>query len=199
MPDIMALPTTYGGIKFRSRLEARWALFFDAAGLRFHYEPEGFALPGGIAYLPDFWLPGFRMFLEVKPGEPSPAETAKALGLAQAGDADVLLAMGPPEERANFLWFDRDPDRNGPRDDAYILARDHYSPAGFWLVPEGGDETAYHLGPCSPAVALMRRGPMMTGALEAARSVALSADFRRIDGRRRVEPIAEADPERLMA
>ena len=51
---IQAIETEYNGYRFRSRLEARWAVFFDALGVRYEYEPEGFRLPGGDWYLPDF-------------------------------------------------------------------------------------------------------------------------------------------------
>lgn len=51
---IRAIQTTYKGYRFRSRLEARWAVFFDTLGIRWEYEPEGFELPDGRRYLPDF-------------------------------------------------------------------------------------------------------------------------------------------------
>lgn len=51
---IKAIETEYNGYKFRSRLEARWAVFFDALGVEYEYEPEGFELPSGKRYLPDF-------------------------------------------------------------------------------------------------------------------------------------------------
>lgn len=44
----------YNGYRFRSRLEARWAVFFDALGVKYEYEPEGYKLPNGMCYLPDF-------------------------------------------------------------------------------------------------------------------------------------------------
>jgi hypothetical protein len=31
---IVAIPTRYKGYHFRSRLEARWAVFFDALGIK---------------------------------------------------------------------------------------------------------------------------------------------------------------------
>ena len=34
------IPTVYKGYRFRSRLEARWAVFFDACGAKWEYEPE---------------------------------------------------------------------------------------------------------------------------------------------------------------
>jgi hypothetical protein len=41
---IKPIETLYRGYKFRSRLEARWAVFFDVAGIAWQYEPEGFDL-----------------------------------------------------------------------------------------------------------------------------------------------------------
>ena len=58
MSDIRAIETYYDGCRFRSRLEARWAVFFNAAGIEYQYEPEGFVLSDGSWYLPDFYLPG---------------------------------------------------------------------------------------------------------------------------------------------
>lgn len=64
--EIKPIETKYNGYKFRSRLEARWAVFFDAAGIRYEYEPEGFKSKKGICYLPDFYLPDENMYVEVK-------------------------------------------------------------------------------------------------------------------------------------
>ena len=54
---IKAIETEYKGYRFRSRLEARWAVFFDALGVQWFYEHEGFDLGKSGWYLPDFWLP----------------------------------------------------------------------------------------------------------------------------------------------
>ena len=60
---IKAIPTTYAGVNFRSRLEARWAAFFDLCGWKWDYEPldlDGWA--------PDFLLKGkIKALVEVKP------------------------------------------------------------------------------------------------------------------------------------
>lgn len=77
-----AIETTYKGYRFRSRLEARWAVFFDALGVEWEYEPQGFDLDG-IAYLPDFWLPELGCWFEVK-GNITDADTAKCRALAKA-------------------------------------------------------------------------------------------------------------------
>lgn len=50
-----ALPTNYKGISFKSRSEAFWAVFFDACGVDWRYEAQGYNM-GGVNYLPDFYL-----------------------------------------------------------------------------------------------------------------------------------------------
>lgn len=56
----------YNGVTFRSTLEARWAIFFDACGLKWVYEPECFELEAGN-YTPDFYLKKYDLFVEIKP------------------------------------------------------------------------------------------------------------------------------------
>src|SRR5690625_6788696 len=53
-----AIETIYKGRRFRSRLEARWAIFFDAIDIGWEYETEGFVL-GKTRYLTDFKLLSF--------------------------------------------------------------------------------------------------------------------------------------------
>lgn len=53
---IRAIPTRYAGRLFRSRTEARWAVFFDELGVEWEYEVQGFETSHG-RYLPDFYLP----------------------------------------------------------------------------------------------------------------------------------------------
>lgn len=76
-PKIKAIETRYKGHRFRSRLEARWAVVFDAAGIEWRYEEQGFELVPQHqhdehlgAYLPDFYLPAFHTYVEVKPELP---------------------------------------------------------------------------------------------------------------------------------
>lgn len=59
------IPTLYRGRRYRSRLEARWACFFDLVGWKYEYEP--FDLPG---WIPDFALfgeDGRQVLVEIKP------------------------------------------------------------------------------------------------------------------------------------
>lgn len=60
------IETEYNGYRFRSRLEARWAVFFDALSIKYLYEPEGFRLRDGTYYLPDFYLPELKTWIEIK-------------------------------------------------------------------------------------------------------------------------------------
>lgn len=66
--SIGAIQTEYAGYLFRSRLEARWAVFFDTLGFKWSYESEGFE-GGGARYLPDFYLQDIGCWVEVK-GDP---------------------------------------------------------------------------------------------------------------------------------
>jgi hypothetical protein len=53
MSEVQPLETFYRGYRFRSRLEARWAMFFDRVGWPWVYEPQP-VLVNGEPYLPDF-------------------------------------------------------------------------------------------------------------------------------------------------
>lgn len=78
------IETVYNGYRFRSRLEARWAVFFDTCGVTWEYEPEGFELPNGEKYLPDFRVYNCEerapetMWIEVK-GEMTHDDASKIL------------------------------------------------------------------------------------------------------------------------
>jgi hypothetical protein len=106
-----AIPTRYAGCHFRSRLEARWAVFFDALGIRWEYEPQGFELDwrlrlengdaGPIHYLPDFYLPDSNTYVEIK-GRWTPDECDRFLNAAAAlsghcGGPNIVLLSSVPE------------------------------------------------------------------------------------------------------
>lgn len=78
---IEAIPTLYRGVRFRSRLEARWATFFDAMKIKWKYEPKRFRLSTEQWYIPDFFLPDFPMFYEVKPNRETDNHKANQLAL----------------------------------------------------------------------------------------------------------------------
>ena len=95
MPDqIPPRPITSGGITFRSRLEYHWSVFLTIARIPWLYEPKLFR--GRVWYRPDFYLPGARTWLEVKPVAPSVIQTDKAAMLAEMTDEAVYFIVGPP-------------------------------------------------------------------------------------------------------
>lgn len=56
MKEAKPIETPYKGYMFKTRLKARWAVFFDALGVKWEYEPEGYELDDGTRLLPDFIL-----------------------------------------------------------------------------------------------------------------------------------------------
>lgn len=93
---IKPIETIYNGYRFRSRLEARWAVFFDVIGLEYQYEPEGFFVKcyddTEIRYLPDFYFPEYDMYGEVKPSLTKLLEDEEKL--AWMVDFDGPMAKG---------------------------------------------------------------------------------------------------------
>lgn len=95
-----AIQTEYRGYRFRSRLEARWAVFFDACGVEWEYEPEGYDL-GGTYYLPDFLLHGVagrsgsELYVEVK-GQMTEADAEKIRRFTEPRNIALLLVGGIP-------------------------------------------------------------------------------------------------------
>jgi hypothetical protein len=104
---IKAIETRYKGYRFRSRLEARWAVFFDALGIKWEYEVEGYDLGKAGWYLPDFKLEGpWPVFFEVKAGEPSDQEREKCRQLALAHDGECIIGYeGLFSSQARFDVF----------------------------------------------------------------------------------------------
>lgn len=97
---ITAIPTRYKGYTCRSRTEARWCVFWDAMQIRFEFEPEGLQMENGERYLPDFYLPDFKWFCEVKPTEGILNFEDKARRFALAAGIDILFLVGPPDFRS---------------------------------------------------------------------------------------------------
>ncbi|MDP9312779.1 MAG: hypothetical protein M3R24_18145 [Chloroflexota bacterium] len=101
-----AIETLYNGYRFRSRLEARWAVFFDALDIRYEYEKEGYDL-NGLWYLPDFWLPKQQAWVEIKPMEPSDEEMQKASLLSEMQETYVVIfSDGLPSDNGKRHYAD---------------------------------------------------------------------------------------------
>jgi hypothetical protein len=109
MQRIQAIETRYKGYRFRSRLEARWAVFFDTLGIRWEYEKEGYNLGEVGLYLPDFWLPnvGHRgtrihgVWLEIKGQAPTSIEDQKCFALTRMTGSPTFLFVGMPGDDDN--------------------------------------------------------------------------------------------------
>jgi len=95
--------TEYNGTLFRSRLEARWAVFLTTAGIEFDYErylirARDYSYRG----VPDFTLPGrLPFFAEVK-GFAPPGIVIRLFALARVVSAGVVVLghiPGPTESR----------------------------------------------------------------------------------------------------
>lgn len=93
---IKAIETIYNGYRFRSRLEARWAVFFDTLGIKYEYEKEGYDLGEAGWYLPDFYIPTWKAFVEIKPGYPSNQEIEKCCQLSNKTEEACIVIWGSP-------------------------------------------------------------------------------------------------------
>lgn len=177
--SMKAIPTEYDGVTFRSRLEARWAMFLDESNIPWKYEWEGYDLDG-YKYLPDFYLPKRDAFLEIKPGS---GEWLKQAMLALHTMKPVLVAEGGPSERHGVrfspgknngqIWVTRDEWRADPcrqcqgftlraRDDQYTFCMTCGAPGdwirdvaerverhSFWNPPKA-ERTAVVANPAAP-------------------------------------------------
>lgn len=123
---IKAIETKYKGYRFRSRLEARWAIFFDGINIKWEYEKEGYDLGDLGYYLPDFWLPypidscmcsipNAGHWLEVKGTYPTDDEIEKLRELSRITNHSGILVVGIPGEHrqlythrsGNWGWSDK--------------------------------------------------------------------------------------------
>ena len=92
---IKAIETRYKGRRFRSRLEARWFIFFESFGLQVEYEREGFVVDG-IPYLPDFYIPAEDLWIEIKPSSIEPTAQVYAESLLMGLPGRTILVCGEP-------------------------------------------------------------------------------------------------------
>lgn len=106
---IKAIETHYKGYRFRSRLEARWAVLFDALNIEWEYEKEGYVLKRAGRYLPDFWLPAPNdvypeagYFVEIKGEEPNPKSFRKSIELAKQSKHTCYILIGAPGKHKHF-------------------------------------------------------------------------------------------------
>jgi hypothetical protein len=117
-----AIDTHYNGYRFRSRTEARWAVFFDELHIAYAYEPQGFEL-AGVRYLPDFQLTEglilhqfgptqpAQIWVEIKPdSELSNTERTKLVEFLKQTNHHVLLIAGQPDINTTLRFIDYHPE-----------------------------------------------------------------------------------------
>jgi hypothetical protein len=113
-PGLQVIQTTFNGIRYRSRNEARFsALLQEIFGDSIVYEPEGFVLPSG-AYLPDFALVDSvgqaQIFFEIK-GYDLPLEDAqnKLRELSEITSKPCILFVGfPLNHHITIYWMGKE-------------------------------------------------------------------------------------------
>lgn len=106
---LKAIPTTYRGIEFRSKLEAKYAQAFDRLGIVWEYEGHGFAFDDGTWYCPDFYMPEIDTYFEVK-GVMDEESERKVNLLANEGK---WVVVGHPDGSFDLYegWVSSDGDR----------------------------------------------------------------------------------------
>ena len=100
MSKITPIETKYAGRYFRSRLEARWAIWFDVMNIRWEYENQGFSI-GDDRYLPDFELPDFNCYVEIKPAHISREDDDRIRRIMKnwngsSRDMELWVILGSP-------------------------------------------------------------------------------------------------------
>lgn len=117
-----AIETIYKGYKFRSRLEARWAVFFDAVGVEWDYETEGYEFSDGTRYLPDFYIREKRKedasgwFVEVKGNLEDEVGVRKARKLDSTPPDNVMgciIISGLRYAEKKEVGYNEPPEYNG--------------------------------------------------------------------------------------
>ncbi len=149
------IETEYNGYLFRSRLEARWAVFFDVFGLQYYYEHEGYVLSNGVRYLPDFYLPELDCHIEIKPNVFKPFKPPDRVlfngefkkdyetkWLPFMSESQLLVKFGLPDGLPSSLMIHET--HNGIRqsdwnDVLFYKQDEHYY--RFWWSADGEDWT----------------------------------------------------------
>ena len=107
-PRPRSAPTQFDGITFRSGTDARCAVFFNAVGVKYEYEKFTFHFPyllnpgvaGKARYTPDFYLPDFNQWVEIKGVEPNKTDALKCQRLARETKEPAFVYVGFPRVKA---------------------------------------------------------------------------------------------------
>ena len=100
MNTIQAIKTFHNGYYFRSRTEARQAVFYDSFDEYYEYEPEGWPCPTRW-YLIDFLIPRLEFYHEVKGTEPTDEEIKLCEEVYHITKKAVVVSWGTPTKAQN--------------------------------------------------------------------------------------------------
>lgn len=96
-------PTFVDGVRYDSKLEARRVVWLEHLGIRFSYHPSVQRVSYGKLYTPDFFLPDFGVFVEIKPYlDVAFLERSRPLALYGAVLLTIFGSPGDPEECATL-------------------------------------------------------------------------------------------------
>jgi hypothetical protein len=107
-----AIKIFYNGVNYKSKLEGKWAAYFNYLGVGFGYEVEdGFPTTAGI-YCPDFFIYKTGWFIEVKASPDLLTEREKEkIGYFETHLPEwangIIIVYGNPENTYD-TWFLRD-------------------------------------------------------------------------------------------
>lgn len=155
--SIKPIETHYDGHRFRSRLEARWAVFFNTLGIKYQYEVEGYEM-GDLRYLPDFHIPSLDRWFEIKGKPLTETELKKCEEFCRRLDNENIkfsILIGPPNDCAvrvgeyfgimEYVWewpSEKYPDDCRMLVPTEVIDKEYYSRflKGLWVVPEATEE-----------------------------------------------------------
>ena len=171
--------TIFDGHRFRSRLEARWAVFFKTLGIIYEYQREAFELPSGW-FLPAFWLPVEKCWIHIAPtGSSKFSEPCHELS-SRSGE-QVLYVVGNPWQMGYCIqvYSVRSPETtfDTPYNEDAVFAEDRKADRCLWI---SGDNGASSLTPSTDSKHgedwPMENGSWLCNAYETAKLAGFESD-----------------------
>jgi hypothetical protein len=142
------IQTKYNGYYFRSRTEARWAVFFDTVGFKYEYEPEGFVINienKEMPYLPDFYLDEFNLYLEIKNENfEKNKEFNEYMWKVLHFENQIALLLGPPKPGMKMKmpsWIYNY--ETNEKTNEWEIIESFISNSGEWFLNWGNDDCLY--------------------------------------------------------
>ncbi len=159
MREVEAIETSHNGVTYRSRTEARWAVFFEVLELSFEYERTRVTLSTGQTYLPDFYLPQLAAWFEIKPDNDAvvteEASKARRLAADKPGQRVWLAIGGPSVDAGNVLTLEQWSEQNSIEEilatpeNRYRFLEDRRDDGVYWLQADfvaGGFKHSFAVG-----------------------------------------------------